>query len=85
MIGVVWMFAILPTAVSRAGSDDNKQTSLKPDAIKLLKVFNSEFKEITPGKGKFPKSFLMGSGRRSPERTTTAQSHISSQFLDGQI
>jgi formylglycine-generating enzyme required for sulfatase activity len=61
MIGVVWMFAILPVAVSRAGSDDNRQSSLKPDALKLLKVFNSEFVEITPGTGKFPKSFLMGS------------------------
>ena len=61
MIGVVLMFAILSAGVSRAGSEDNKQTFLKPHVLKLLKVFNSEFVEITPGTGKFPKSFLMGS------------------------
>ncbi len=32
----------------------------EPDP-KLLKTFVDEFVEITPGKGKFPKSFLMGS------------------------
>lgn len=31
------------------------------DQIKLLKVFNDEFVAITPGEGKFPKSFMMGS------------------------
>ena len=30
------------------------------DQLQLLKVFRSEFIEITPGKGKFPASLLMG-------------------------
>ncbi|MGH7202497.1 MAG: formylglycine-generating enzyme family protein, partial [Planctomycetaceae bacterium] len=35
----------------------------KPDAerLKLLKTFHAEFVSITPGQGKFPKSFPMGS------------------------
>lgn len=32
-----------------------------PAQVKLLKVFRQEFVEITPGTGKFPESFVMGS------------------------
>jgi formylglycine-generating enzyme required for sulfatase activity len=81
MIGVVLMFAVLSAGASRAGSDENKRISLKPNVLKLLKVFNSEFVEITPGKGKFPKSFLMGStdGPRNeqPRHQVTFQHNFS--------
>lgn len=39
-------------------SADEKTTDAQ---LGLLKTFHKEFVEITPGKGKFPKSFLMGS------------------------
>ena len=34
-----------------------------PAQTKLLKLFREEFVEITPGKGKFPKSYMMGRER----------------------
>ena len=34
---------------------------IDPATLELLKTFQSEFVEITPGQGDFPKSFLMGS------------------------
>jgi len=40
---------------------EEKPTSVNDVQRKLLKVFSSEFVEITPGKGDFPKSFQMGS------------------------
>ena len=33
---------------------------IEPEQRQLLKQFRDEFIEITPGKGKFPKSFIMG-------------------------
>ena len=56
---------------------DEKKVKLATPAerAKLLKTFNTEFVSITPGKGKFPKSFTMGSqgGKKSeqPARTVT--------------
>lgn len=47
----------LATVESRGFKDDKPTTA----EVDLLKVFNSEFVEITPGEGKFPKSFQMGS------------------------
>ena len=51
--------------------------SAEPDAqqLELLKVFRSEFVEITPGKGDFPAEFVMGSAsgdkaERPPHRVT---------------
>jgi formylglycine-generating enzyme required for sulfatase activity len=35
---------------------------------KVLKLFADEFVELTPGKGKFPASFAMGSSSSAPER-----------------
>jgi len=42
-------------------SAEEKPASVNDVQRKLLKVFSSEFVEITPGKGDFPKSFQMGS------------------------
>jgi formylglycine-generating enzyme required for sulfatase activity len=58
---------------SSAADDDADQAELKQKQLDLLRVFVSEFVEITPGRGKFPRSFQMGSadGPRSerPVRT----------------
>lgn len=42
------------------------------EQLKLLKTFNEEFISITPGKGKYPKSFVMGraDGGQDNERPT---------------
>lgn len=42
------------------GQEKNKPMP-KPSRAELLKTFSSEFVSITPGKGKFPESFKMGS------------------------
>jgi len=46
-----------------------------PKQLDLLKTFHSEFVQITPGQGKFPKSFVMGrdggpASERPPHRVT---------------
>jgi formylglycine-generating enzyme required for sulfatase activity len=41
---------------------ESKQTA-KPDTRELLKTFMSEFVEITPGRGRYPASFVMGTER----------------------
>ncbi len=46
---------------SMTASAEEKTVSVNDSQRKLLKVFNSEFLQITPGKGDFPKSFQMGS------------------------
>lgn len=51
--------AILLSGANRA-SAENKSSPVNDDQRKLLKVFVAEFVDITPGKGDFPKSFLMG-------------------------
>ena len=50
--------AVVATATLSA---DEKSPSVNDAQRKLLKLFVSEFVEITPGKGDFPKSFQMGS------------------------
>ena len=56
--------AIALLLVISAGQDKKPRYS-KEEQTKLLKTFVSEFVEITPGKGKFPKSFTMGSAEGS--------------------
>lgn len=52
-------FAALAGAASVSAADKNSKLS---DAqLGLLRTFHEEFVAITPGKGKFPKSFQMGS------------------------
>ena len=54
LAGILW--------TSSLSADELKaQKNKKGDPLKLLKVFANEFIEITPGQGKFPKSFQMGS------------------------
>ena len=52
------MFAAL-TVIAALGAEPS------PKQIELLKTFRSEFIEITPGKGKYPKSFVMGRAKGS--------------------
>jgi formylglycine-generating enzyme required for sulfatase activity len=50
-------------------ADETKpKKNSKGTPLELLKVFASEFVEITPGKGKFPKSFQMGSKNEASEQ-----------------
>lgn len=58
--------AVLTIAVTIAFTNslqaaDKKKPAGKPTQMQLLKTFAQEFIDITPGKGKFPKSFQMGS------------------------
>lgn len=41
----------------------NKKDAAKPALAELLATFNGEFVAITPGQGKFPKSYVMGTER----------------------
>ena len=40
--------------------DAKDKSAVAPEVAKLLQTFDSEFVEITPGEGKFPGSFVMG-------------------------
>jgi formylglycine-generating enzyme required for sulfatase activity len=46
--------------VALAGVAAFCQPAPKPDPDRILKLFTGEFVELTPGKGKFPASFTMG-------------------------
>lgn len=50
-------------AVEKTAAENEKKNVDRPapSKLELLKTFASEFVAITPGKGKFPKSFQMGS------------------------
>lgn len=45
------------------GTAQERKTFPPGNPKELLKTFSEEFIEITPGKGKFPKSFVMGSNK----------------------
>jgi len=58
------LVATIAVAITVAGSlhaADKKKPAGKPSKMQLIKTFAAEFVDITPGKGKFPKSFEMGS------------------------
>ena len=59
------------TGVENSVAADEKKKAAKLDRPKLLRVFLSEFVEIMPGQGPFPKSFQMGSasGPKSEQPT----------------
>jgi formylglycine-generating enzyme required for sulfatase activity len=65
----------LPFCLTTAYGQEKDKPVLTPLQRKLLKQFDSEFISVTPGKGKFPKSFSMGSVKWSkseqPVRTVT--------------
>lgn len=56
------MFAALLLSLLAAGELSAEQTA-------LLKTFREEFIAVTPGEGKFPKSFKMGEGEKAREVT----------------
>jgi formylglycine-generating enzyme required for sulfatase activity len=72
-------FGILVGFFSGAETVTADEKKVKPptpaERAKLLKTFNTEFVSITPGKGKFPKTFTMGTkgGKKSeqPARAVT--------------
>lgn len=73
----VMMLAICAMAVSIGVFRTKADEVQVPDdqRIKLLEVFVSEFVEVTPGRGQFPKSFEMGSAdgpenERPPHKVT---------------
>src|SRR5262245_22684954 len=61
----------LLAAIGRSGAanPDKVGTGTKEQ---ILKRFNEEFVLLTPGKGVFPASFLMGSGKKGPAREQPA-------------
>ncbi len=52
----------------------------KPELPELLKTFRDEFVEITPGKGKFPKSFKMGSGKAEASKSGPGQHTVTFEY-----
>jgi formylglycine-generating enzyme required for sulfatase activity len=55
-----WLSLLGLTGAAYAG-DKKKQEDPTPRKEAILKLFASEFVDITPGKNKFPESFIMGS------------------------
>src|SRR5262245_25724095 len=54
------LVALLPARPGHAGGPKGNDTA------RVLKLFVDEFIPVTPGKGKFPASFLMGGGGDAP-------------------
>jgi formylglycine-generating enzyme required for sulfatase activity len=62
---LVLSLVLIPFACVSAGDDDKKPTG---DKEKVLKRFVDEFVTLTPGEGKFPASFTMGSDDSAAEK-----------------
>lgn len=63
------VFVVLLIGFNGVAQEPKKKpaTKITPvERMELLKTFNSEFIAITPGEGKFPESFLMGTGQGDP-------------------
>jgi hypothetical protein len=58
---------VLLIAVAPLPADEPKTPAQRQ--IALLKLFADEFVTLTPGKGKFPAKFRMGSDEPMPRRT----------------
>ena len=54
------ILGIASTAPAQEKKDDKKSPMTPAERQALLKTFNGEFVAITPGKGKFPATFVMG-------------------------
>src|SRR5262249_12753898 len=66
--------AALAGLVGLAAAMPARQPAGKPDLDRVLKLFAEEFVELTPGKGKFPASFTMGTkGKDSESPTVTVR------------
>src|SRR5689334_16919122 len=55
-----------------AAGDKKKPDDPLPRKEAILKLFAEEFVPITPGEGKFPESFLMGSAKGGRDNETPA-------------
>ena len=55
--------------------NDKTPTMTAAEKLALLKTFNGEFVEITPGTGKFPASFVMGSSKNTTTPTSEQPAH----------
>ena len=53
-------------AASVAIASESAGVRINDDTVALLKTFRQEFILISPGKGRFPTQFSMGSGDRGP-------------------
>jgi formylglycine-generating enzyme required for sulfatase activity len=62
---------LLPALALEAGGDKKKFEDPTPRKEAILKRFVDEFVQLTPGEGKFPAAFLMGSDK-SPENERPA-------------
>jgi|AP45_3_1055517.scaffolds.fasta_scaffold09142_2 formylglycine-generating enzyme required for sulfatase activity len=60
------LLSVALVASAQDKKDDKKSPMTAAERIALLKTFNSEFVAITPGTGKFPASFVMGSSEGEP-------------------
>lgn len=65
---IVFGIPVPPVYGYGAGEDEaaSPQGAPPTQELRLLKTFMSEFVEITPGRGKFPKSFPMGAETGTP-------------------
>ena len=69
VIVVLASLCIVSCTSAESGSKGDRAVSSEPDA--LLATFVSEFVEITPGSGRFPKAFRMGAAGEHELETTT--------------
>ena len=85
LLFVILLAWLLMTAFSPQASAQPKKPKppeiSKMEKMKLLKTFAGEFVAITPGKGKFPRTFVMGSksgnATEKPVRTVTMSGDFS--------
>ena len=80
-------FALCLVTVSLDAQDKKKPLpDPTPRKEAILKLFVEEFVTVTPGKGKFPASFMMGTekGGRDNERPA-AQGHLQALFRHGEV
>src|SRR6187200_741416 len=64
---IIAMCVLSLSHASRAESDKKKLPDPTPRKEAILKMFVQEFVTIAPGKGKFPESFMMGSGKEGKD------------------
>ena len=75
---IVAGFAFLLTLAGEAKPGDN---DVPVKTLELLKTFDAEFVEITPGKGKFPTAFVMGTDNRTAAEKPAHKVTLTSGFL----
>ncbi len=78
LISLVVLTTTVPLGITNLAPAQDKQNDKTPtmtaaEKLALLKTFNGEFVEITPGTGKFPASFMMGSSNKDTTTPTSEQ------------